>query len=181
MREVVVYLSSVCQVGSCSTWGTHLITIWSWETTRNVFCPILCCVSHFFIPDSILGFEPLIQTSLWYRYLPWLTSCATSNSSPLYVFPLAASTMQPRSSLIFVFLHPPVTSATSPAADFEFPFSWIVYDVAEIVEEVLAETQKSQQQPAGFDSLKTWTVSGKRNRKGVKHCLSNKIEQRKRF
>lgn len=79
--------------GSCSTWGTHLIIIWSWGIARNIFCPILCCVFHFIILDFILGFDPLIQTSLWYRYLPWLTSCATSSSSPPYVFPPAASIM----------------------------------------------------------------------------------------
>lgn len=63
--------------------------------------------------------------------------------------------MQPRSSLIFLFLHPPVISTKSLAADCGFPFSQVVCNLAEIIEEVLAEIQESKLQSAGFDSLKT--------------------------
>jgi len=63
--------------------------------------------------------------------------------------------MQPTSSLIFIFLHPSVISAKSLAANFGFPFGQVVCNLAEIVEEILPEIQKSQLHSADFDSLKT--------------------------
>lgn len=143
------------------------MTAGSWDAIRNIFCPIICCASLFITPDSIFSFDHLIQTSLWYRYLPWLTSYAAPDFSPLYAFPLVASIMQPRSSLIFLFLHPPVISTKSLAADFGFPFSRVVCNLAEIIEEILAEIQESKLQSAGFDSLKTWAGTGK-GKKGVR-------------
>lgn len=93
------------------------------------------------------------------------------------VFLPVAGLMQPRSILIFLFLHPPVISAKSLAAGFGFSFSRVVCNLAEIIEEILAEIRKSQLQSAGFDSLKIWAGPGK-GEKGVKQCLSDKIEQR---
>lgn len=69
--------------------------------------------------------------------------------------------MQPRSILIFYFLHSPVISTKSQAAGFGFPFSQVVCNLAEIIEEILAEIQKSKLQSAGLDSLKTRAGTGK--------------------
>lgn len=45
-----------------------------------------------------------------------------------------------------------------------FPFSRVVGNLAEIIEEILAEIQKSKPQSAGFDSLKTWAGTAKGNK-----------------
>lgn len=100
--EAVVSLSSLCQAGSCSAWGTHLITIWSWRIYKEYIlsCSLLCF--PFQTPSSVLITE-LRPVTFRHRYMPWLTSCATSDSSLMLVLPQAASTVQPGCSLIFVF------------------------------------------------------------------------------
>lgn len=72
--------------------------------------------------------------------------------------------MQPSSILIFLFLYSPEISTKSQAADFGFPFSQVVCNLAEIREEILAEIQKSKLLSAGLDSLKTWAGTGKRKK-----------------
>lgn len=100
--EAVVSLSSLCQAGSCSAWGTHLITIWSWRIYKEYILSYSLLCFPFQTPSSVLITE-FRTVTFRHRYMPWLTSCATSDSSLMLAFPRVASTVQPGCSLIFVF------------------------------------------------------------------------------
>lgn len=70
------------------------------------------------------------------------TSYLTSDSSPLYIFLSAAGIVQDPAGLLtsFTLLCPQQSLATH----FGFPFSWVICNIAEIVEEIPLKIQKSK-------------------------------------